>query len=63
MRCLISIRSDIANYLSDVYPERCIKVLKEISEMNVDTGLPKQFVVLAVSAEMGLKYGVAKDYL
>ena len=59
----ISVRSDIANILSDWYPNQCIKVLREIADMSTVTGLPKHFIILSVAARDGLKYGDLKDYM
>lgn len=59
----ISVRSDIANILSDWYPEQCAQVLQEIANMTIATGLPKHFVILSVAAQVNLKHGVLKDYI
>lgn len=58
----ISIRSDIADILYDLYPKQCVEVLQEIANMTTATGLPKHFVVLSVSAQVSLKYVIPKSY-
>ena len=58
----ISYRSDVAGLLFNCYPEKCKQVLKEISEMSVETGLPKYYINLSISAMMSLKYGIPKDF-
>ena len=56
------IRYDIASVLYNSYPEQCMKVLKEISKMTISTGLPKHLVIISLSAQGNLEYGVPKDY-
>lgn len=58
----ISIQRDVAGILFNCYPEICHKVLKDISEMTVETGLPKQLIMLSVAAYDNLKYGIPKDF-
>ncbi|MCR4861774.1 MAG: hypothetical protein K5884_04055 [Ruminococcus sp.] len=58
----ISYRVDVAGLLYNCYPDRCKQVLKEISEMSVETGLPKYYINLSVSAEMALEIGIPKDF-
>ncbi len=58
----VSIRADAAGVLFNRYPEKCREVLKEISEMTVEDGLPEQFVIVAATAYSNLKYGIPKDY-
>jgi hypothetical protein len=58
----ISYRFDVAGLLYNFYPEKCQQILKDISEMSVDTGLPKYYINLSVSAMMDLKYGIPKDF-
>ncbi|MCR5599829.1 MAG: DUF2019 domain-containing protein [Ruminococcus sp.] len=58
----ISYRSDAAGLLFHCYPEKCQKVLKDISEMSVETGLPKYYINLSISAIMALEHGIPKDF-
>lgn len=58
----VSVKFDIAGILYNSYPEICHKVLKDISEMTVETGLPKQLIMLSVAAYDNLKYGIPKDF-
>lgn len=58
----ISIRFDTAGVLFNSYPDKCKEVLREIAEMTVASGLPEQFVILAVTACDNLKYGIPKDF-
>ncbi len=58
----ISYRFDVAGVLFNCYPDKCEKVLKEISEMSVETGLPRYYINLSVAAVMELKYGIPKDF-
>ena len=56
------IRYSIACFFYNFYPEQCTKVLEEISNMTVPTGLPKHLVMISVSAHDNLKYGIPKDF-
>lgn len=56
------IRYDIAGVLYNSYPEQCAKVWEEISKMTIPTGLPKHLVIISLSAQGNLEYGVPKDY-
>ena len=56
------IRYDIAGVLYNSYPEQCTKVWEEISEMTISTGLPRHLVIISLSAQGNLEYGVPKDY-
>lgn len=58
----ISYRRDVAGLLYNCYPEKCEEVLKDISAMSVQTGLPQYYISLSVSAEMALKHGIPKDF-
>lgn len=58
----IPIRFDTAGVLFNSYPDKCKEVLQEIAEMTVASGLPEQFVILAVTACDNLKYGIPKDF-
>lgn len=58
----VSIRFDIAILLYNSYPDLCEKVLNEISNMNVQTGLPEHFVIISIAAYDNLKYGIPKDF-
>lgn len=58
----ISYRFDVAGLLFNCYPDKCEKVLKELSEMSVETGLPKYYIILSISAYDNLKYGIPKDF-
>ena len=53
---------DVAGLLYNCYPEKCEEVLKDISAMSVQTGLPQYYISLSVSAEMTLKHGIPKDF-
>ncbi|HRR77618.1 MAG TPA: hypothetical protein P5191_12525 [Ruminococcus sp.] len=58
----ISYRFDVAGLLYNSYPEECKQVLKDISTMAVQNGLPKQYVIISVAANDNLKYGIPKDF-
>lgn len=58
----VSVRRDIAGLLYNSYPELCINVLREISEMTVNTSLPECFINVSVSASMALDIGIPKDF-
>lgn len=58
----ISIRSDVASLLFHIYPELCTQKIQEIADMSPETGLPKHFIILAVSASSNLEYGIPKDF-
>ena len=58
----ISYRFDVAGLLYNCYPDKCKQVLKEISEMSVETGLPKYYINLSISAMMDLEIGIPKDF-
>ena len=58
----ISYRFDVAGLLYNSYPEECKQVLKDISAMAVQNGLPKQYVIISVAANDNLKYGIPKDF-
>lgn len=58
----VSYRRDVAGLLYNCYPEKCKQVLKEISEMSVETGLPKCYINLSISAKMALEIGIPKDF-
>ncbi len=58
----VSIRRDVAGLLFHCYPEKCRTVLKEISEMTVENGLPKCFINVSISAKMALENGIPKDF-
>lgn len=58
----VSIRADAAGVLFNCYPEKCGEVLRQISEMTVADGLPKQFVIVTAAARCNLKYGIPKDF-
>ena len=58
----VSIRFDVAILLYNSYPDICKKVLNELSNMTVQDGLPKQYVVISVAAYDNLKYGIPKDF-
>ncbi|MBQ9385189.1 MAG: hypothetical protein IJT87_13240 [Ruminiclostridium sp.] len=53
----VSIVKDTADLLYDFYPKICREKLIEISQMTVPTGLEECYVMVAVSAAMGLEYG------
>lgn len=58
----ISIQFDVAILLYNSYPDICKKVLKEISDMSVQNGLPKHLVIISVAAYDNLKYGIPKEF-
>jgi len=58
----ISIQRDVAGLLFHCYPEECTEVLKKISDMSVQTGLPKHLSCVSASADMALKIGVPENY-
>lgn len=58
----ISYRFDTAGLLFHCYPEKCTQIMKEISDMSVETGLPKYYIIVSVSAHMDLEIGIPKDY-
>jgi len=58
----VSYRRDVAGLLYNCYPEKCKQVLKEISEMSAETGLPKYYINLSISASMALEIGIPKDF-
>ena len=58
----ISYRFDAAGLLFNCYPDKCTQVLKEISEMSVQKGLPKYYSNIRLSAKMDLEYGIPKDF-
>jgi len=58
----ISYRVDVAGLLYNCYPEKCKQVLKDISEISSETGLPKYYINLSISASMALEIGIPKDF-
>ena len=58
----VSYRRDVAGLLYHCYPEKCKQVLKDISEMSSETGLPKYYINLSISASMALEIGIPKDF-
>lgn len=58
----LMMRFDTAGVLFNSYPDKCREVLREISEMTIASGLPEQFVILAVTAHCNLEYGIPKDF-
>lgn len=58
----ISIQRDVAGILFNCYPEKCSETLQKISNMSVQTGLPKYFSNLRLSAAMALEKGIPKDF-
>lgn len=58
----VSIREDIACLLYNSYPERCRKIIQEISDMKVVDGLPKHLAIVAVMAGFNLEHGIPKDF-
>ncbi len=58
----ISIREDVACLLYHFYPDLCGKIIQEIADMKVVTGLPKHLAIVAVTASFNLKYGIPKDF-
>lgn len=58
----ISVRFDMAILLYNSYPSICKKTLEEISELNVNNGLPKHLVIVSVAAYNNLKYGIPIDF-
>lgn len=58
----VSIREDVACLLYHSYPDLCGKIIQEISDMKVVTGLPKHLAIVAVTASFNLKYGIPEDF-
>ncbi len=58
----VSIRRDVAGLLYHCYPEKCQRVMKEIADMTVETGLEKCFINVSVSASMALEIGIPKSF-
>lgn len=58
----ISIQRDVAGLLFNSYPEKCKEVLVRISEMSVQTGLPKHLGNVRLSAAMALEIGIPSNY-
>ena len=58
----ISIQRDVAGLLFNLYPEKCRKVLQNISNMSMQTGLPECYINVSVSASMALEVGIPKDF-
>ena len=58
----ISIQRDVAGLLYNCYPEKCKEVLRNISNMSVQTGLPKHLGNVRLSAAMALEEGIPKSY-
>ena len=58
----ISIRRDVAGLLFHCYPENCRDVLQKIGDMSVETGLPRCFINVSVSAQMALEIGIPKNF-
>lgn len=58
----VSIRRDVAGLLYHCCPEKCQRVLEEISDMTVETGLQRCFINVSVSASMALEIGIPKSF-
>lgn len=58
----LSIQRDVAGLLFNCYPDRCKEVLQKIGNMSVQTGLPKCYVNVSISASMALEIGIPKDF-
>lgn len=58
----ISIKRDVAGLLFNSYPEKCLKVLQNISNMSMQTGLPKWYINVSISASMALEIGIPIDF-
>lgn len=58
----VSIRCDIAALLYNCYPEKSRKVMKEIADMTVETGLQMCFINVSVAAGMTLEIGIPKSF-
>ena len=58
----VSIRFDIAILLYNSYPNICEKVLNELSNMTVQNGLPKHYIIISAAAYDNIKYGIPKDF-
>ena len=58
----ISYRSDMAVMLYHCYADRCMKIIKELSEMTPENGLPECYIDIVVSARMTLQYGIPDDF-
>lgn len=58
----VSVRFDLALLLYNSFPAVCKNILEEISEMNVESGLPKHLVIVSVAAYNNLKYGIPANF-
>lgn len=58
----ISVQRDVAGLLFNCYPDKCKEVLQKISNMSVQTGLPKCYINVSISASMALEIGIPKDF-
>lgn len=58
----VSIQRDIAGLLFNCYPDICKEVLQKIGNMSVQTGLPKCYINVSISASMALEIGIPKDF-
>ena len=58
----ISFRFDVAGLLYNCYPEKCLEIFKEISNMSVKNGLPKYYLNIRLSSIFVLENGIPKDF-
>lgn len=58
----ISFRFDVAGLLYNCYPEKCLEIFKEISNMSVKNGLPTYYSNIRLSSIFVLEYGIPKDF-
>ncbi len=58
----LMIRYEVACILYNSFPEKCIPIIKEVSEMTIATGLPKHLTTIGASASNILRYGIPKDF-
>ena len=58
----ISYRFDVAGLLYNFYPEKCKQILKDISAMSVQNGLPRCYSDIRIAAKMTLEIGIPKDF-
>lgn len=58
----ISFRFDVAGLLYNCYPEKCLEIFKEISNMSVKNGLPTYYSNIRLSSIFVLENGIPKDF-
>ena len=58
----VSVREDVACLLYHFYPDLCGKIIREIADMKVVSGLPKHLAIVAVTASFNMKNGIPEDF-